>query len=679
MVTAVVCINLFFSPVIALWIHYKKRGAEFTSSSVKLLLEYAVFAVCNVPLTKIGIVIVKWLLGKKILIDSGYYTLLAILSAVVLPYLLDSARKVYRDREKILNMWKARLKKRSLTYKQKLSVSLLLVLLIVVAYVIRGPIEIYAGNANDFLFTLGDFLPWMIVIGIAALAIAGCLLALLPDEPFRFASILLLWFGVASWIQDLFLNIKLTEVNGGPLDWDSLGSFPKTDLLIWLIVLAAVFFLCIRFKAYWLSIAKAAAGALCLIQLIAVGSVLLTMPEQKPMERTLSGETEFQLAAKENVVVLIMDTVGIDKIMRMMEQYPEAAEIVKDFTYYDNVCFDFYSTYPSVTHFLTGNEMDFLASPADWLQESWNTERCSSFYQALKNEGYKCRLYSDVSLLNYMYGSIENLQGKFDNIEEIQMKADTKSLLQKLLSFSAYRFLPYVWKQPFEVLTLEFGDVSTAVEMRLPILENAAFNERLNSNGLSIDPDLEKLFYVQHLMGAHTPWHTTALATFAEEATETETTRGIFTILQNYFDQMKTLGIYDSATIIVMADHCDNAKGYVETQSSMFYLKRANETHPSTEINHAPVDYQDFQATILELIGCNDGRFGTSFFDWHEGDVRQRILWLPVRIPDYPNIEGCSFNAYYGYVYYKDAEELRSHIEHDEPDFVVASTGDLPH
>lgn len=679
MVTAVVCINLFFSPVIALWIHYKRRGAELASSSVKLLLEYAVFAVCNVPLTKIGVVIVKRLLGKEIFIDSGYYTLLAILSAVVLPYLLDSARKAYRDREKILKMWKARLKKRSLTYKQKLSVSLLLVLLIIVAYVIRGPLEIYAGNVNDFLFTLGDFLPWLLVIGIAILVIAGCLLALLSDAFFRMASVLLLWFGVASWVQDLFLNIKLTEVNGGPLDWGSLGSFPKTDLMIWLALLAGAFFLCVRRKASWFFSAKLIAGGLCLVQLIAVGSVLFTMPEQKPVERTLSGETEFQLAAKENVVVLIVDSVGIDKITRMMEQYPEAAEIVKDFTYYDNVCFDFYSTYPSVTHFLTGNEMNFSASPADWLQESWNTERCNSFYRTLKNEGYKCRLYSPAHLLNYEYGSVDNLQDKFDNIEEIQMKVDTKSLLQKLLSFSAYRFLPYVWKQPFEVLTMEFSDVATAVEMRLPVFENAVFYERLNDEGLSVDPDLEKLLYVQYLVGAHTPWHTTAQATFVEEATEVETMRGIFTILQNCFDQMKTLGIYDSATIIVMADHCDNANGYVETQSSMFYLKRANETHTSTKINHAPVDYDDFQATILELIGRNDGSFGTSFFDWHEGDMRQRILWLPVRIPDYPNIEGCSFNAYYGYVYYKDAEELRSHIEHDEPDFVVASTGDLPH
>lgn len=665
MVTPVVWANLLFVPAIALWVHVKRHNAKFDPSA-RLLLQYAILAACNIPLTKIGVVIVKRLLGKEIFIDSGYYTLLAILSAVVLPYLLDSARKAYRDREKILKMWKARLKKRSLTYKHKLSVSLLLVLLIVVAYVIRGPLEIYAGNAHEFLFTLGDFLPWLLTAGAAILVVAGCLLAFLPDAAYRLTTVLLLWFGVASWVQDVFLNIKLTGTGGGPLEFENLGSFMKVDTLIWLALLAGAFFLCARLKTSWFFSAKLIAGGLCLVQVIAIGSVLFTMPEQRSAERLLSGETELQLASEENVIVLVIDSVGIDNIENMMEQYPEAAAIVKDFTYYDNVCSDYYCTYPSITHFLTGNEMDFSLNPEAWLRESWNSDRCKRFYEELKEEGYASRIYSFANGSNYIYGDIENLVGKFENIEEIQVQVNTSLLLEKLLSLSAFRYLPYVWKMPFEVLTSDFNDVAAPIEIRTPSYENAEFYQCLTEAGLSTDSNINKLFHVQYLKGLHSPNQTSAGGTFVESASESETMRGIFTILQTYFDQMKVLEIYDNATIIVMADHC---YGYTGRQSCMFYLKRSGESHDATQINRAPVAYQDFQATILELIGINDGSYGTSFFDWHEGDERQRVIWEQIPDPDYPPVAGLWYNRYYGYVYYKDAEEVQAHIIEDEPDF----------
>lgn len=676
MVTPVVWANLLFVPAIALWVHVKRHNAKF-DPSVRLLLQYAIFAACNIPLTKIGIVIVKRLLGKEIFIDSGYYTLLAILSAIVLPYLLDSARKAYRDREKILKMWKARLKKRSLTYKHKLSVSLLLVLLIVVAYVIRGPLEIYAGNAHEFLFTLGDFLPWLLTAGAAILVVAGCLLALLPDEIFRLTTVLLLWFGAASWVQDVFLNVKLTGTGGGPLEFENLGSFIKVDALIWLALLAGAFFLCVRLKTSWFFSAKLIAGGLCLVQVIAIGSVLLTMPEQRSAERLLSGETELQLASEENVIVLVIDSVGIDNIENMMEQYPEASEIVKDFTYYSNVCFNYYFTFPSLTHFLTGNELDFSADPGEWLRESWTSERCNNFYQALKDAGFERRLYSLSSITKYLYGSIDNLQDKFDNIVPVQMQTNAQLLLQKLLSLSAYRCLPYVWKQPFEVLTVEFADVTTPIDMRVPSYGNVEFYEKLTGEKLTVEADTKKLFHIQYLEGLHSPWRTSAEGAFVEEASDAEALRGIFTILQNYFDQMKALGVYDNATIIILADHCVGKaeENYAGTQSSMLYLKCAGETHNVPQFNNAPVDYQDFQATILELIGKNDGSFGTSFFDWHEGDTRRRVIWQPIVDPNYPKVEGSWFNRYRGYVYYRDSEELRVHMAEDEPDYNMIATG----
>ena len=200
-----------------------------------------------------------------------------------------------------------------------------------------------------------------------------------------------------------------------------------------------------------------------------------------------------------------------------------------------------------------------------------------------------------------------------------------------------------------------------------PSYTNVAFYNRLVSQRLSVSPEVKKCFYVNHLEGVHKPWHTSADASFFEEETsEVETMRGLFTILQEYFNQMKELDVYNDATIIVMADHSSGQ----DSLSPMFYLKQKNETHDCTEVNSAPVSYQDFQATILELIGHNNGDFGASFFDWKPGEERCRTVYIIFHDENAPLVKGSDWNRYLGYTYYKDAEELHTHMIEDGPDFI---------
>lgn len=689
MVTLVILINLFCVPVVSLWIHDKNYKIE-PEASVRLLMQYAIFVACNVPLTKVGIALVRVILGWNISIDSGYYTLLAIVAAVLLPELLDKIQVYFADRtillqdiktiyEILLNKVKSLfqqskiiLTKRSIKYRQKLIVSLLLVALIVITYIIRKPLEIYVGNANEFLFVLSDFLPYLVLIALGIFVITGVLSVFLSDAIFTLVSVLLLWFGVASWMQDLFLNKKLSEVDGGPMDWDSLGSLPNNNLLIWLVLLFVAILLCIILKQKWFSFTKLLAGGLCLVQLVAIGTVFINMPEQKKPELVLSGDEQMYLASEENVIVFIMDSISPHVTSTVLHQYPEASSIIKDFVYYNNACCDYYRTFPSLTHILTGNEFDFgneLFEPyaEDWQKESWESERCKLFYQKLKDNGYSCRYYEDISNIRYTIGSTENLYGKFNNIQEAEMHTDTCLLLQKLLKLSAYCCLPYTVKPQFEVLTSEFSGVVSPEDMHMPISDNAEYYKRLTQERLSVNYDEKKLFVVNYLFGVHPPAQLTAEATFVEQSTGEETMRGLFTILEEYFDQLKSLGLYDSSTIIIMGDHGNTTP---EGFSSDFFIKRAGDNRDLMEINSAPVDYNDFQATILELIGANDGSFGSSFFDWNAGDERRRIIYIWYADDKKPKVAGSSWNFYHGYVYYHDAEELCNHVRNGEPDII---------
>lgn len=665
MVNLVVFLNLFFVPAVALLLDYKSRDLP-VKPTINLLLEYAIFTVANVPLTKVGVVVFRQLADIDISIDSGCYTILAILSSIMLGFMSDWVRKFF-SKTRFQKMIKDFSVKREMGFWKKILIISPIILLIVMAYIIRRPLEIYIGNAKEFLFGLSDFMAWTLLIAVTAFTVVVCLLSLLPDGLFRVASAFFFWFGMASWMQDLFLNKKLAEINGGPMDWESLGSLPKTNLLVWAILLVGVILLFVFKREKCLFISRIIAVGLCLTQVAALVTVLIAMPERKTPELVISGEDQMRLASTENIIVFVLDGITPNMSLQMLSQYPEAENILKDFVSYNNACCDYYTTFPSITHFLTGNELKFGVYAEDWLQESWESERCIRFYQELDKKGYTCRLNTNLGSTQYIFGSLENLYGKFENITETETRTDTGLLLQKLLKLSAYCHLPYAVKPLFEVLTSEFDDVVVPMDVQTPVYQNDEYYRRLVEEKISVDPSVNKLFSVTHLHGMHLPRQLSADGSFSEDSTSEETMRGLYTILEEYFNQLKALNLYDNATIIIMGDHGDGSpQGY----SPAFYLKRSGEIREHMETNSAPVDYNDFQATILELIGENDGTYGTSFFDWKEGEVRRRVVYGKYNDENAPKIKGSTSNRFYGYVYYQDAEELCTHILEDNPDII---------
>ena len=79
----VIFINLFFVPVLTLYMIHQRKQKPL-KFNVEMLLQYCIIAACNIPLTKVFILMFKKLSGKVIPLDSGYYTLSALFSAVLL-------------------------------------------------------------------------------------------------------------------------------------------------------------------------------------------------------------------------------------------------------------------------------------------------------------------------------------------------------------------------------------------------------------------------------------------------------------------------------------------------------------------------------------------------------------------------------------------------------------------
>ena len=86
-------INLFFVPLIPVFFYYKKKDQPL-ARRLELLFHYGMAAVFLIPVTKVIAFLPGIILHKHIDLDSGYYTIAALIAVWLLPFLSDIAQHV---------------------------------------------------------------------------------------------------------------------------------------------------------------------------------------------------------------------------------------------------------------------------------------------------------------------------------------------------------------------------------------------------------------------------------------------------------------------------------------------------------------------------------------------------------------------------------------------------------
>lgn len=557
-----------------------------------------------------------------------------------------------------------------MNYGERLRYTMLIVLMPIISYVILGPLEIYFGNEKDFAFSYGDFFWLLLLIAIAVWAIGSLLVAALPEKLCVITNAVILGIAIASYIQNMFMNVKLSEADGSPMNWNELKSFTTINLIIWIVILALVICGSVFLKKYWTKISMGAAAFFSLIQIVAVISLVLPAITEHKESGNLQMATDerFQVAKENNIIIFVLDTFGNTQYEEALKKYPEIAEDLSDFTFYNNADCHYYCTFPSMTHMLTGNEFDFNATSEGWMQTAWTSERAVNFYQTLHDDEYTVNLYSATP--GYVYGDLENLYGKIDNVRGVDTIVKKGILVKRICKMSIYKYVPYIVKPYFEVLSKEFDSVVEYAEGDSCTDDNGEFYQLLLNNPLEISNDMKNAVIIQHIFGTHQPYTLNQNAEIVEEADRIDTIKGLSVILNEYMQQLKDIGMYDDATIIITADH---GAWYGGDTQPIFFIKQSGETHEALVVNEAPISLDDMQATILSLAGEDYSAYGTSIFDWNVDDVRERTVYMRENDEQYPEVQGSSFNVYYQYTYVGKRNNLNERVEQGPDDIVPAT------
>ncbi|MBR3515840.1 MAG: membrane protein insertase YidC [Lachnospiraceae bacterium] len=392
---------------------------------------------------------------------------------------------------------------------------------------------------------------------------------------------------------------------------------------------------------------------LILVQTVAVFSLLFTNPYSVKKEKmyALSGEQEFCVAPGKNIIVLILDRYGNITFENMMEEEPTTEQVVqdfndyedtrelhyawygrtglilKDFTYYNNANSRYNYTFPSITHMLTlADPMCTSTTTDQYKEQAWTeTGRSREFHDLLQEKGYTYHFYTGSG--SAIYKDAAYLQGSIDNVEEqkdISYKINHGYMFYIMTKSSLLKYAPYPLKPYLEIQSFYYDGIVSFEGMDTCVSDNGEYYRILKEQGLTVDESMENALIITHLNGIHNPLtiNENAESVPADTVTTMQVQKGLNVILEEYLQQLKDLGVYDDATIIITADHGQ----YLDTLDlqPIYLIKPAGQTQEYMHVNTAPISSEDFLPTVLTLIGDKGAFDQADIFDWKPGEYRER-------------------------------------------------------
>lgn len=496
----------------------------------------------------------------------------------------------------------------------------------VMTYFLAPVIEIFVANTMFFDYTVAQV---MLTVSVSALIVFLVLFGisfLIKGKLLNWYLSLLAGLSLGAYVQSIFMNSSVGVLDGTEVLWVDLATEALIGLGIWGIILF-VFFAIEQFsKKIWTYTVGFICVLLSVMQLASsVGVFFISeIDEKSNIQATRAGELE--LSDKHNVIVLAIDSFDIDFAEEVMANNPEYFSEFSGFTWYKNTTPHYSRTYPSVAYLFTGEHSFYKSEYDDAMAKAWEN---NGFLEDMKEAGYGVRIYA--------YQKYVNPDGDYmleycDNYEVIEPEINYPKLEKELMKLSLYRVSPVALKPFFETDTAEANSAYTLKNNQALSLTDVYFYNRLTKDKLStsIETGEKGTFSYYLFRGCHAPY------VFDENCVKTdekvgveEATRGALTNVSEYLKQLKELGIYDSSTIIITADHGMSGK-FTELDDarvvSLFYKPRGAEGKIIEDMS--PQELINLRPTVLKEMGIDYKDYGTPFDEVEENADVTRYVYI---------------------------------------------------
>lgn len=475
---------------------------------------------------------------------------------------------------------------------------------------LNGPAEIFSYNSSEFQFRYMSILPHMLLFVILMLGIGYCSIKyLFPEITCKILGIIILTYTLSSYIQTMLLNGHMENMQGSSQTWSTVQTM--INLLVWCIIIVAVAFLFIKSDKST-SIGIYISLTIIALQGLSFVSILFTGNLNPDEERMLSQQNVYQVS-NSNIIVFILDSYDAQMVDYVEERLPDFYSNLHDFTYYNKMKSHFDYTDGSLPFLMTAN----LVEDREYSSEDYAQ---SSFMQTIKDYGYKIQAFTDKSYIQYLNdGIIDNFT------DEWFIKLEHGKTVRQMINCTRYRATPFAIKSIYSYADSDITNCIKDTDIYL-FGTDAEFYNNLVDNGLNLIHGDTPAMNIYHLYGAHMPYYLKEDMTYDYYNQDPlQQWKACMSIVYEYIAQMKELGIYDTSTIMITADHGPGKRqreplsqlgvDFNDDLHTIFFIKQAGEQHDELIRNDTPVSHDDYFGTIIKSIDSSNSTFGNAIWE----------------------------------------------------------------
>lgn len=249
--------------------------------------------------------------------------------------------------------------------------------------------------------------------------------------------------------------------------------------------------------------------------------------------------------------------------------------------------------------------------------------------QDIRQQGFDLGIYTGVHLVSgELYDSISN----FDS--DVEKRYDIGGTMYTMWKCAMYKTSPFVLKNRYSYYSDDIAGIVKAPQV-WDTENDFPFWERLQAEGLAVSDDYAKAYRFYHMHGAHEPY------TFSDNMKYDKTgresglypqIRGSMKIVYEYMEQLRALGKYDDATIIITADHGQQTDFIGETgkpqrvSSPVILIKEPHQTGSRLTISDVPVTQAEMLASMVRTMGMDYRKYGTTLDEAVADPQKERIF-----------------------------------------------------
>ncbi|MCL1847012.1 MAG: LTA synthase family protein [Coriobacteriia bacterium] len=524
--------------------------------------------------------------------------------------------------------------------KQRLPLSLLIAGGLAVTYLVFPMLDSLIMNASDIPLLLNEALGIILLLGLLAFIVLTLFLVALRGRLFDLAICVTLSFLVCGYLQITFFNSGIGQLIGTQLGWEKFGVFSVvTNLLIWLGVFALIIFLGLIRKArryrFFRQLSLFVPALIITVQFIALLSIFPfsntgetsanTNSAQDGTALYLTWEGITEVSANENIIVIILDTFDMRYVNAILAEDPGFFDSLDGFTFFTNNMTVWNSTYPAVINYMTAKPYEINVMRNEYTEEAY-AQRL--FVEDIRDQGFSASIYMDYP---HSYCSGTQLVEVADNLRDVPCTVNVQYAIIQLCKLNLLKLSPLACKNMFWIPPDYFNysiDSIGSGEGGIYQSDDLRFFDMVEE-GLQVVDEPGHFAYI-HLRGSHAPYIIDAQGKYIEDGgSPVEQTKGCFLLLDDYLRQLKELGLYKDATIIITGDHPEHVMHTLLFWPSTvgLFVKPSGAEGTPLQTNNAPVTIDNMRATCVAAAGGDTSAWGKTYFEVAEDESAVRYFY----------------------------------------------------